>query len=223
MKIDYYIDTFNYFKILHPDIIKGSVLDYGSNYGMFLDSSKGNFSQSTYTGIDVDYEAIKSGKNQFPLARFIHYNRYNHVYNPSGTIGEIPQLDESFDTVISYSVFTHASVEDMLEMIAWLYDRTKVGGKLLLSWLDIDNKDTTEFFYNKRKQSLGYCESIITDDYIYLNDNKLSKQIEETTWSLLFFKKDYLSKILFDYNYKIVSAPKNVEGCFQSCIIIYKV
>jgi SAM-dependent methyltransferase len=219
-KIDYYADTFTYFKTLHPTIINGNVLDYGSNYGMFLDSSKGNFTQETYTGIDIDNEALLEGKKLFPNATFIHYNGFNHIYNPNGIKGCRPILEnEHYDTIISYSVFTHTTIEDMLDTIKWLYLKLKPGGKLLLSWLDVDNSLTNQSFFNKRIKDLGYCDIIKTDDYAYLNDNKLSRTAESKKWLLLFFKKDYLSNILSDYKHVSVPPPQSA-GCIQSCIII---
>ena len=221
-KIDYYADTFTYFKRLHPTIINGNVLDYGSNYGMFLDSSNGNFTQEKYTGVDIDNEALLEGKKLFPNARFIHYNGFNHVYNPTGLKDCRPLLENThYDTINSYSVFTHTTVEDMLDTIKWLYLKLKPGGKLLLSWLDVDNAITNKVFYNKRIKDLGHCDIIKTDDYTYLNDNKLSRTAESKKWLLLFFKKDYLSSILSDYNCVLVSPPQSV-GCIQSCIIIEK-
>ena len=221
-KLNYYADTFTYFKTLHPKITNGNVLDYGSNYGMFLDSSNGSFKQETYTGIDIDNQALLEGKKLFSNATFIHYNGFNHIYNPNGIKGCRPLLEnEYYDTIISYSVFTHTTIEDMLDTIKWLYLKLKPGGKLLLSWLDVDNSLTNQLFFNKRIKDLGYCDIIKTDDYIYLNDNKLSKTAKASIWLLLFFKLNYLSSILSDYNHKLVP-PALADGCIQSCIIIEK-
>jgi len=222
-KIDYHIDTFTYFKTLHPEIINGTVLDYGSNYGMFLDSSNNNFLQENYTGIDVDKEALLEGKKLFPNATFIFYDGFNHVYNPTGIRNCRPLLEnKQHDTIISYSVFTHTTIEDMLNTIEWLYLLLKPGGKLLLSWLDVNDDVSTQLFYNKRINDLGYCDQIKTEDYTYLNDNKLSKTAESKQWLLLFLTKEYLSNILNEYKHTLTSAPHNARGCTQSCIIIEK-
>jgi SAM-dependent methyltransferase len=222
-KINYHKNTFNYFKTLHPEILNGTVLDYGSNYGTFLDSSNNVFPEKNYTGIDIDETAISEGKKLFPDATFILYNGFNHVYNPQGIYGNRPTLvHNQYDTIISYSVLTHTSVEDMVETIEWLYSKLKPSGKMLLTWLDVDDTITTNFFYNKRIKDMGYCDIIKTNDYAYLNNNELSKIAESKSWLLLFFKKEYLSTMLQSYKHTLVSAPKNALGCIQSCIIIEK-
>ena len=221
-KLNYYKDTFTYFKTLHPEIVNGTVLDYGSNYGTFLDSSNGNFLHKNYTGIDVDELALQEGEKLFPDAKFVHYNGFNLAYNPNGIKGCRPLLEnDQYDTIISYSVLTHTTIEDMLETIDWLFNLLKPKGKLLITWLDVDNKTTTYKFYKKRIRSFEYCDIIKTDDYIYLNDNKLSKTAKASIWLLLFFKLNYLSSILSDYNHKLVP-PALADGCIQSCIIIEK-
>lgn len=221
-KLDYYKDTFEYFKRLHPSITQGSVLDYGSNYGTFLDSSQGKFLEENYTGIDVDKEALDEGLKLFPKAKFIWYDGYNPVYNPNGA-EETYNFEKQYDTIISYSVFTHTSKEDMCNKIEWLYNYLKPGGTMLSTWLDIDSKPSTNFFYKKRIQEYGSCDLIETSDYTYLSDNKCSKTIESDIKFLLsFYKKDYLQNLLKDYQPLLVNAFSDIPSCFQSCMIIRK-
>ena len=221
-KLDYYKDTFKYFKRLHPSITQGSVLDYGSNYGTFLDSSQGQFPEENYTGIDVDKEALDEGLKLFPKAKFILYDGYNPVYNPNGS-EETYNFKKQYDTIISYSVFTHTSQEDMCSKIEWLYNYLKPGGTILATWLDIDSKPSTNFFYKKRIRDYGSCDLIETSDYTYLSDNKCSKTIESNIKFLLtFYKKDYLQNLLKDYQPLLVDAFPDIPSCFQSCIIIRK-
>jgi SAM-dependent methyltransferase len=219
-KVDYFLQTFDYFKKLHPTIDQGTVLDYGSNYGMFLDSSKGKFDHSQYTGIDIDLEAIKTGRNKFPDAEFIWYNGFNLMYNPQGDRDK-PKLDKQYDTIVSYSVITHTTVEDTLDSIAYLYSNLKPGGKMLITWLSVDNIRAVNFFYRKRVTQFKTCDRIQTDDYTYLIDNKLSK-VADKGLLLVFYKKDYLAELLKEYNPVLTSAPISVSDCFQDCIIITK-
>ena len=65
------------------------------------------------------------------------------------------------------------------------------------------------------------CDTIQTDDYTYLIDNKLSK-VEDIGMFLVFYKQDYLAKLLEGYNFTLTSAPSGAFGCFQDCIIITK-
>lgn len=220
-RIDYYINTWRYFNYFHKDIPKGTVLDYGSNYGMFLKSSQQAFPEENYTGIDVDLDAVNYGKESFPKANFIHYNKHNLMYNPSGIKNIWPDVTDYYDTVISYSVLTHTTVEDMIEAIDWLYSRLKPNGKLLLSWLDRSNQQALNFFYAKRRREFGRCDKIVTDDYVYLVNDKITKE-PSSGMLLLFFDRSYLGSLLTQYNYQLAKPSPMIGDCFQDCIIINK-
>jgi 2-polyprenyl-3-methyl-5-hydroxy-6-metoxy-1,4-benzoquinol methylase len=221
MKINYWADTYGYFSKLNPQINFGKLLDYGCNYGTFLDSSNGKFDQNNYTGVDVDLTAINAGREQFPRAEFLHSKYYNSMYNPNGELTR-PELPFLFDTIISYSVLTHTSIEDFYKTIDWLYAQLNVNGRLMVSWLDVDNIFTNYFFYRKRHLEFGTCDKIHTDSWTYLVDNRLTQQLpHDTLYLLLFFKREYLiQQISSRYpQAQIVSSP-GTKNCFQSCIII---
>ena len=220
--LQYKKDTYKYFKTFNPDIDNGLLLDYGCNYGTFLESSNGAFNQTQYTGIDVDAQAVNHGRQMFPDAQFIHYNGYNAMYNPSGENKSQLTFNSKFQNVISYSVLTHTSITDMMETIEWLYGLTKPGGTLMLTFLNVDDPTTNNFFTQKRISRYGSCDPITTDTYTYLINNKLSKNIQPASHVLLFFKIEYLKECLSKYDVEIYDAPPNINGCFQSCIIIYK-
>ena len=157
----------------------------------------------------------------FPDAQFIHYNGYNAMYNPSGENKSQLTFNSKFQNVISYSVLTHTSITDMMETIE-LYGLTKPGGTLMLTFLNVDDPTTNNFFTQKRISRYGSCDSITTDTYTYLINNKLSKNIQPASHVLLFFKIAYLRECLSKYDVEIYDAPPNINGCFQSCIMIYK-
>ena len=193
--IDYYLNTWEYFTLLNNEKFEGTLLDYGSNYGLFLNSSKGNFIQSNYTGIDVDITAIKEGQKLFPEAKFIHYDRYNVMYNVAGKKDTWPDLDDQFDNIVSYSVLTHTTVDDTLLTIEWLYHRLKPKRKMFLTWLDIENTTALKYFQNKRIKDFGSCDEIQTTDYIYVVDNKITKIPQEGLF-LVFYNQSFLKKLL---------------------------
>ena len=209
--------------MLHPEITNGTVLDYGSGYGKFLYTSDGDFPQENYTAVDVNKDALEEGKNFFPHANFVQYNGFNLVYNRTGEKDCRPILkDQYYDTIISYSALpVCTTIEDALEKINWLYNMLRPGGKLLLSWLDVDDQIITDHYYKKRSERYGSCDTIeADDDYIYLCDNKISKIAECKHQILIFFKEKYLSSLI---GYKHSFAPPNPSlGCNQSCIIIEK-
>lgn len=221
MKIGYWADTHGYFSRLNPDIDSGKILDYGSNYGTFLDSSGGRFNTNNYVGLDVDLDAIECGRLQFPGAEFIHSNYYNSMYNSSGVM-EREVLPGPFQTVISYSVLTHTSIEDFYDTIEWLYHQLIPGGRLMITWLDVDEPVTRTFFYNKRRLEFGTCDPIKTDSWTYLVDNRLTQTLpHDTLYLLLFFKREYLLRQMSDRYQRVNLVPSpRTKNCFQSCLII---
>jgi 2-polyprenyl-3-methyl-5-hydroxy-6-metoxy-1,4-benzoquinol methylase len=221
MKIDYEKDTYGYFSGLNRDIVSGKLLDYGCNYGTFLDSSRGQFNPCNYVGIDVDQPALADGQIQFPDATFIHSNYYNSMYNPHGE-PQRPVLPGPFQTIISYSVLTHTSIEDFYDTVDWLYGQLIPGGRLMVTWLDVDDLTTNNFFYNKRRREFGRCDPITTDSWTYLVNNRLTHQLpHDTLYLLLFFKREYLLQQLSDRYQRVSLVPSpRTKNCFQSCLII---
>lgn len=208
--------------MLHPEITNGTVLDYGSGYGKFLYTSDGDFPQENYTAVDVDKQSLNEGKKFFPNANFLHYNALNLAYNPTGVTDLRPMLqDRYYDTIVSYgTVPVVTTIEDSVETINWLFNVLRPGGKMLLSWIDVDDRIITDHYYKKRSERYGSCDTIETDDYIYLCDNKTSKIAKCEHQFLVFLKKKYLSSLI---GYKHSFAPPNPSlGCNQSCIIIEK-
>jgi len=221
-KINYFLDSYKYFCQLNQEPITGSVLDYGCNYGRFLESSRSLFPENMYTGIDVDLQALQAGEIMFPNAKFIHYDKHNFMYNPTGSRSLWPDINEQFDCIISYSVITHTTKEDMLDAIAWLYTKLKSDKKMFITWLDQENKIALAYFYQKRMKDFGSCDRIQTEDYVYLIDNKTSK-VPNDGMFLAFYKKEYLASLLSDYNFSLEQSPDFTNRCFQDCIIIKKI
>ena len=168
MNVDYK-DTFKYFHSLHPNIVQGTVFDYGSNSGTFLKSAGAQFIEKNYTGLDVDKSAVELGQREFSAAKFIHYDTFNHMYNFSNTSTCSLPVNDQFDTVISYSVFTHTTEADMLNRIDELYGLLNVGGKLLFTYLNSQSAITVNYFSKKRIQLFGRCNNLeLTQCYILL-------------------------------------------------------
>jgi cyclopropane fatty-acyl-phospholipid synthase-like methyltransferase len=220
-KVDYFINSYKYFCQLNQGPITGSVLDYGSNYGMFLESSENLFPENMYTGLDLDLEALQFGRKMFPNATFIHYDKHNFMYNPKGREKIWPDIINQFDCIISYSVITHTTKEDMLDTIAWLYTKLKPGRKMFITWLDQENKIALNYFYKKRIRDFGSCDTIQTADYLYLVDNNSTK-IPSDGMFLAFYEKEYLANLLIDYDFSLEKSPDPSTGCVQDCIIIKK-
>jgi cyclopropane fatty-acyl-phospholipid synthase-like methyltransferase len=221
-KIPYFKDTWKYFSTIHPTICDDRILDYGSNYGCFLESSKGAYNPSNYTGIDVDLDSLEEGKKRYPAATFIHSNAYNVMYNHNGIINLKPTLKDKFDSIISYSVLTHTTYDDFFSTIDWLYSLLNNYGTMMITFLDIDDKKTTNFFYQKRIRDYGKCDTISSKDWTYLIDTTISKIEKNADHFLLFFNKEFLLENLKAYKVEIIPAPINAKGCFQTCLVIKK-
>ena len=209
--------------MLHPEITNGTVLDYGSGYGKFLYTSDGVFPQENYTAVDIDNSVLDEGKKFFPHANFVHYDGFNIAYNRTGVHNCRPILkNKNYDTIVSYNALpVVTTIEDSLETINWLYHVLRPGGKMLLSWMDVDNQLVTDYHYNKRTKEYGSCAKIESDDeYVYLCDNKTSKIAECERRVLLFLKEKYLSSLIA-YQHSF-APPRPDLGCIQSCIIIEK-
>lgn len=221
MNVDYK-DTFKYFHSLHPDIVQGTVLDYGSNSGTFLKSAGSQFIEKNYTGLDVDKSAIEFGQREFSQARFVHYDTFNHMYNFSNTSTCSIPITDRFDTVISYSVFTHTTEADMLTRIDELYGLLNVGGKLLFTYLNPQSAIAVNYFSKKRTQIFGHCDNLETSTMLYLVDADVKPYPETGKMLATFYNTEYLKSILAKYQPTAYICPVNCVNCIQDCIVINK-
>lgn len=208
-----FIPTFNYFKNFVTATETTKILDFGSNCGNYLKSSPISLD---YTGVDVDLDSIKEGERLFPKAKWVWYDRYNPVYNKLGK-KVLPRLDQKFDLIISYSVFTHMTLEDTDELLDFLYEKLNPGGKICFSFCDIDNRLCVEWFRARRIN----CDLIFAEDYIYLVDNKISKTSnnESCIHFVAFYKRWWLLDHLQRFSPKAYNVP---NGWLQDCIVIEK-
>lgn len=223
MKIEYTKDTYNYFSTLNPEVSSGKILDYGSNWGTFLSGTDDLKIQENYVGVDVDQSALAEGRKNFPLAKFIDSNYYNCMYNSDGDRTR-PNTEQygPYDTVISYSVLTHTTIDDFWSTTDWLYNQLNTDGKLMITWLDVDDLVTRNYFHIKRTKEFGSCDPIKTDSYLYLADNRRVEVCPDSVkYFLLFFNKHYLdTELRKRYNKTILYSSPRTKNCFQSCLVI---
>jgi len=130
---------FQYFdeQLGRPDWTGKKVLDFGGNAGVFLSSAQGRVDPRLYWCLDIYRPALAQGRQTHPDAHFVHYDRYNSEYNPTGTQGlPIPELGTQFDFILAYSVFTHIDTIEMLELVEQLQTRLAPGGVLAFTFCD---------------------------------------------------------------------------------------
>ncbi len=131
---------FPYFdaQLRRPEWRDKTVLDFGGNTGNILHHPDSTIDPEKYWCIDLSRDAIEIGRQSYPRANFIFYDRYNFEFNPTGTI-DLPIPDTGgarFDYIIASSVFTHTSKAEMLQTINHLRSRLRPGGKLAFTFHD---------------------------------------------------------------------------------------
>lgn len=113
------------------------VLDFGGNIGNILKDPNSTIDHDRYWCIDVDREAIEKGKKLYPEAHWVPYDRFCFFFNPYGAPHlKLPQLEQQFDIVLAYSVFTNTSTADMIELVDELQGCLKKDGALAFTFID---------------------------------------------------------------------------------------
>ena len=133
------LTQFPYFdELLGRPVWKGRrILDFGGNIGTFLESAGDNVDHEDYWCIDLNPAVIQQGRQLYPRAHFVHFNRYSPQYNPHGTRHlPIPDCGLKFDFILGFSVFTHVDQTEMLELVGSLRRRLAPDGVLAFTFLD---------------------------------------------------------------------------------------
>jgi SAM-dependent methyltransferase len=113
------------------------VLDFGGNVGNILRDPNSTIDVERYWCIDVDAEAIELGRRAYPEAHWLAYDRYCFFFNPRGVPRlKLPPVEQRFDYIVAYSVFTNTVTEDMLDLIGQLRGLLKPGGALAFTFID---------------------------------------------------------------------------------------
>jgi SAM-dependent methyltransferase len=117
------------------------VLDFGGNIGNMLRDPNSTIDEERYWCLDVVEESIERGKAAFPRAHWVFYDRYCFFFNPDGISRlKLPEIPQSFDYVVAYSVFTNTSRTDMIDLVQQLRQRLSDGGALAFSFIDPDHR-----------------------------------------------------------------------------------
>ncbi|HSK63311.1 MAG TPA: class I SAM-dependent methyltransferase, partial [Pyrinomonadaceae bacterium] len=121
----------------HLDWRRKTVFDFGGNKGNLLRDPSCSIRQQDYYCLDVLRDAIEVGREDFPDAHWIHYNRYNRSFNPEGVTDlPVPDLGVRFDFILAYSVFTHTTLEEMKDLVSQLEAFLAPGGTLAFTFID---------------------------------------------------------------------------------------
>lgn len=113
------------------------ILDFGGNIGGFLKGAAPCIDHDNYWCIDLYKPAIEYGQKTYPCAHFVFYDRYNCKDNPTGIVGlPLPDVGQTFDFILAFSVFTHTSTGEMLDLLDQLLARLNPSGVLAFTFFD---------------------------------------------------------------------------------------
>lgn len=152
-----------------------SVLDFGCNHGNFVRYQ----SHHDYTGIDIDKNIIENNKAQYPGCKWLHYDGYNHMYNPSGS--EELSLDREYDVCVAFSVITHMRIDETIKTIQKLREHCK---ELYVTFYSASNTYALKRICKYRNLPVPTITTpqayLITDDYLWsFYDDKYISEILE--------------------------------------------
>jgi SAM-dependent methyltransferase len=121
----------------HPNWRGRTVLDFGGNQGNLLTDPTCKILAQNYHCLDVIKDAVEEGRQQFPQANWMHYNRYNCSFNPDGFADlPIPKMGIDFEFILAFSVFTHTTREEMHDLVAQLRSCLAPNGRLAFTFID---------------------------------------------------------------------------------------
>jgi hypothetical protein len=113
------------------------VLDFGGNVGNILRDPNSTIDPSRYWCVDVVRDSVERGRQAYPEAHWVFYNRYCFFFNPRGEPRlPLPPLGQTFDYIVAYSVFTNTSRTDMLQQVGELEALLSDTGVLAFTFID---------------------------------------------------------------------------------------
>ena len=114
-----------------------NVLDFGGNIGNILRDPSSTIEHNRYWCLDVVKESIEKGRETYPEAHWVFYDRYCFFFNPYGKPSlPLPDMGGRFDYIVAFSVFTNTTPSDMLQLVEQLRARTAPKGALAFTFID---------------------------------------------------------------------------------------
>jgi len=180
------------------------VLDFGGNAGNILRAPQCKIQEENYWCIDVSPDAIAKGKQDFPRAHWILYDRYNINFNPTGSrLVNIPALDQRFDYIVAYSVFTHMDVGEMDYLTEQLMAMLNLGGAFAFSFIDHNFHSWPDEYPGN---NLMWRFDRMSSTGIKSDAVRLLERVKDAAWFSLFGNGDvYLGS-------ESIAAPERYEG-----------
>lgn len=182
--------------LVDPDWYNKKILDFGCNVGNLILTSNKKILPKNYTGFDVMKSSIDIAKSKFPDYNWIHVDRYNNTFNPTGTNEEIT-FEESFDYILIIGVFTHMCFDEIKFWINYLKKFLTPTGKIVFSiWEDKHYYSYLGFLDRSFDIDIGLAKPQCNSSIYILNRKELlideNNLLGNYDWLETFYKRDFL-------------------------------
>jgi len=231
---------FSYFdeQLDRPEWKSKTVLDFGGNTGGLLLSPGCTIRPQNYYCVDVLREALDCGRQRFPQAHFVHFNRYNCSFNPDGIADlPVPDMGVEFDIILAYSVFTHTTREEMNDLASQLRTRLAPNGSFAFTFIDPHYNawpgkyDGNNLKWRLEKSNSGidvaglveqsraaeWC-ALVDGAKLYVNDNGVWSNEADTCMTYnVFYTAEFLQR-----EFPGAQIRRPVQGDMQHCCIMHR-
>lgn len=205
------------------------VFDFGGNSGNVLRDPRSTIQPKNYCCLDIMQAGLEKGKQDYPDGKWLHYNRYNLLYNFDGNRDEpFPIFEEQFDVILVFSVLTMTPFSEMKRTInEELLPLLKPGGVLMNTYLSTATEIPIRVFTRKGFGDVEkFAKQSATLDHFYMvggNEMVLSEEglSREHEVSMLSYYSDDFIKANFP-NWEIqsfVCDGRCVADQLQHCMI----
>lgn len=232
---------FRYFdgQLGRPEWRGKRVLDFGGNAGNILLDPNSAIDHANYWCIDISRDAIEAGRKRYPVANFVFYDRYNPEFNPAGVKGlDVPDTGNEFDYILAYSVFTHTSRAEMLQLVDRLKSLLAPNGRLAFSFLDpnyvprdVPDRNLIAFLRKRIRdgnvlavEALGkvaagatWCTLVDQTLFVETEGSYNGRDRRPQTY-LTFYTSDYMSKLFPDG--KVLPPIRDIPQMKQHCCVV---
>lgn len=170
------------------------VLDFGGNIGNLLRDPNSTIAPEDYWCIDVDREALELGQAAYPKSHWVFYDRYCFFFNPRGVPNlALPAVDQSFDYIVAYSVFTNTTPTDMVQLVDQLEGVLANNGALAFTFIDPHYFSWPEQYHgNNFMWRLEREEELARErgETLNLNKPELMQRAQHADWLMLVNSND---------------------------------
>lgn len=219
------------------------VLDYGCGDGNVLRTSKPDQLEQmeSYRGIDVDSNAVdwfkanlrswESAAKCKDIEVSLDTDVYSPAYNPDGSklVSELFENEETYTTIVCYSVLSHLPLTSAITTINRLSDRLAPGGRAFFSFCEINEPTTFAWFMKRRLEYYGSVSMIKPlnhrfQDYYLINNEFRADYQPRAGLNVLHYVSFFPMRLLtehLDYAKFNVSFAL-VPGWPQTCLVVQR-